>query len=107
MVRPAGSTPVVDPGEGPGRPGPPLFFDQNEARRAEKDIFGDRAHPYPRVWMTAPPALSEGLDPPLNSLKMKKSRECTGAGLDNQSFSNGCWLGQSAQRFAHMNARLS
>ena len=26
----------ADPGEGPGGPGPPLFFDQNEARRAEK-----------------------------------------------------------------------
>ena len=42
---------VVDPGEGPGGPGPPLFFDQNEARRAEKNFLGDR-----------PPPLSQGLD---------------------------------------------
>ena len=46
---------VVDPGEGPGGPGPPLFFDQNEARRAEKKFLGDRPPPYLRVWMTAPP----------------------------------------------------
>ena len=26
---------------------PPLFFDQNEARRAEKNFFGDRAPPPP------------------------------------------------------------
>ena len=56
---------VVDPGEGPGGPGRPLFFDQNEARRAEKNFLGDCPPPYLRVWMTAPPALSEGLDPPL------------------------------------------
>ena len=43
---------VADPGEGPGRHGPPLFFDQNEAPRAEKNFFADR------------PPLSEGdLDP--------------------------------------------
>ena len=30
-------------GRGPGGPGPPLFFDQNEARRTEKNFFGDRA----------------------------------------------------------------
>ena len=33
---------VAEPGEGPG---PPLFLDQNEARRAP---------PYLRVWITAP-----------------------------------------------------
>ena len=49
----------------PGGPGPPLFLDQNEGRRAEKNSFGGRAHPYLWVWMTAPPPLSEGLDPPL------------------------------------------
>ena len=32
---------------------PPLFFDQNQARRAENNFLGD-------------PTLSEGLDPPLN-----------------------------------------
>ena len=50
-------------------PGPPLFFDQNEARRAEKNFFADRAPPYLGVWMTAPPFLSEGLDLPLNLLQ--------------------------------------
>ena len=34
---------VAEPGDGPG---PPLFLDQNEARRAS---------PYLRVWITAPP----------------------------------------------------
>ena len=36
--------PVEDPGEGPGArpPPPPLFLDQNEARRAEKRFLGDR-----------------------------------------------------------------
>ena len=45
---------MADPGDLP-----PLFLDQNEARRA-------RASPYLRVWMTNPPPrplpLSEGLD---------------------------------------------
>ena len=49
---------VVDPEEGPGGAASPLFFDQNEARRAEKNVFGDQA-----------PHLSQGLDdrrpPPL------------------------------------------
>ena len=33
--------------------GPPLFFDQNEARRAEKSFFGDRTPPslYLKVWI--------------------------------------------------------
>ena len=35
--------PVADPEEGPGGPSSPLFFDQNKARRAEKNFFGDRA----------------------------------------------------------------
>ena len=50
---------VADPGEGRGGPGPPpLFLEQIEARRAEKYIFfGDQG-----------PPLSEGLDPPVNSL---------------------------------------
>ena len=30
---------MVYPGEGPGGPAPPLFLDQNEARRAQKKIF--------------------------------------------------------------------
>ena len=58
---------MADPGEGLGGAGPPLFFDQNETQRAEKNFFGDRTplsqgldeRPPP------PPTLSEGLDPPL------------------------------------------
>ena len=38
------STAVVDPEEGPGGPGPPLFLDQTKAWRAEK-IWG--GHPFP------------------------------------------------------------
>ena len=49
------NAPVADPREGPGGPWPPLFLDQNEARKA-KIIF---LRPPP------PPPLSEGLDPPL------------------------------------------
>ena len=33
--------------------GPPLFFDQNEAQRAEKNCFGDRPPP-PLIWRTGP-----------------------------------------------------
>ena len=58
--------PVADPGEGPERAWPPsLFLEQTEARRAEKNCFGDQTpHPYLWVLMTGP-ALSEGVDPPL------------------------------------------
>ena len=54
-----------DPGENP-----PLFLDQTEAQRAEKNFFQDHPPLYPRVWMTASPPppqspLSEGLNPPL------------------------------------------
>ena len=71
---------------------PPLFLDQTEARRAEKIWGGDRAPPYLRVWMTAPPPLpsSEGLDPPLMyvaetigslSNSVFERRTSTGSGL--------------------------
>ena len=45
-------------GRGPGGL-PPLFFDQNEARGAEKNFFGDcpPPHPYLSLWMTAPPLI--------------------------------------------------
>ena len=51
---------MVDPGEGPGGPAPPappppLFLDQNEARRAEKkNFFQTGPRPYLRFWMTRP-----------------------------------------------------
>ena len=55
---------VADLGEGPG--GPPLFLDQTETQRDEKNFFSDRASPV-RVWMTAPTPRppSECLAPPL------------------------------------------
>ena len=37
---------VADPGEGPGGPGPPLFFHQNEARSAEKNFFSRPGPPF-------------------------------------------------------------
>ena len=46
---------VVDLVEGPGGGRPPLLLSQTEARGAEKNFFGHRAPPYPRVWITAPP----------------------------------------------------
>ena len=55
-----------------GVPGPALFCDQTEARRAEKKFWGDPPPPYLKVWMTVPPPLpllthvSQGLDPPLH-----------------------------------------
>ena len=50
----------------------PLFLDQTEAQRAEKNFFGDRPPPlfYLRVWMT-PPSLSQGLDLPLHYYILK------------------------------------
>ena len=50
----------------PGGPGHPLFLDQTETRRAEKNFFWDRPPPHLKVWMTwTPPPLSQGLDPAL------------------------------------------
>ena len=43
---------------GPAPP-PPLFLDQADARREEKNFF-ETTPPPVRVWMTAPPLLSEG-----------------------------------------------
>ena len=34
-----GASPVADPGEGPGGPGPPSFLDQNEAREAAPPLI--------------------------------------------------------------------
>ena len=56
--------PVADPGEGTGGPTPPPpFLDQSEARRSEKNFFGDQAPAFQRVWMTPPTPLSQGPDP--------------------------------------------
>ena len=43
-------------GRGPGGPGHPLFLDQTETRRAEKNFFGDRPPSHLRVWMTWTPS---------------------------------------------------
>ena len=57
---------MLDPGEGPGGARPPLFFDQNEAQRAEK-IFLETTPPLSKgVDDSLPPPLCEGLDLPLN-----------------------------------------
>ena len=62
------STTVADPGEGAEGPAPPLFLDQTEATRAEKNFWGVTAPP-PLLsqGLDDPPPLhpSEGLDPPL------------------------------------------
>ena len=54
-------------GESPRGPAPvPLFLDQTEARRANKNFLKTAPPPpYLRVWMTVPSPLSEGLDLPL------------------------------------------
>ena len=46
---------------GEAHPPPPPFFDQNEAQRAKKIFWGDRALPLSQD-LDDPPPLSEGLD---------------------------------------------
>ena len=63
-------------GEGVGKT--PLFLDQTEARKAEKEIFFVTGPPrYLRVWMTAPPPnpliLSSGSATALSTLTIPKS----------------------------------
>ena len=54
-------------GRGPGGGGgSPLFFDQNEVRRTEKNYFLRPGPLYLRVWMTSPPPLP----PPTPYLKV-------------------------------------
>ena len=74
-------------GRGPGGAAPLLFLDQTEAQRAGKNFFGDEL---PLIsgskWPAPPPApqpLSEGLDPPLRSLRSDvfERRTSTGNGL--------------------------
>ena len=56
---------VADLGEVPGELGPPLFLDQTQARRAEKNLFEYRPPPLFQGLDDRAPPLSEGLDPPL------------------------------------------
>ena len=60
---------VADPGEGPwgAHPLPPLFLDETEARRVEKNFFGDRSFPLSQGLddPLPPPPLTQGLNPAL------------------------------------------
>ena len=88
---------------GPGGPGPPLFLDKNEARRAEKNFFkadSPPPPPYLRVWMTGPHhPIFEGLDPPLLrnpescvfGIQLKESRIPLTIGIQNLSSSDKYW----------------
>ena len=58
---------MADPGEGPGAP---LFFGQNEARRAEKIYLETGPSLSEGLDDRPPPPLSEGLDPSLILLLM-------------------------------------
>ena len=44
-------------GRGPGGPSPPLFLDQNEAQRAEKNLFEAGVPPLSQGLDDAPPYL--------------------------------------------------
>ena len=62
---------MADSGEGPEGPGPPVFLDQTDARRAEEKFFLNRLSPPPGSLChdldDRALALSGGLDPPLIS----------------------------------------
>ena len=55
------------PGAGPGGPAPPIFR-PSWGLKGRKKGFWRPDPPYLRIWMTAPPPWSEGLDPPLQLL---------------------------------------
>ena len=81
--------PVVDPGEGLGGLGPPPYFYTSEARRAEKRFL--RPPPISRGLDNRPP-LSEGLDPPLRTIRMRlrvylppKQARATNCGRDGEN----------------------
>ena len=60
---------IASGGSRGGAWGGPLFLDQTEAPRAEKNCFGDQT-PSPYLWvLMTGPALSEGLDLPLIATK--------------------------------------
>ena len=69
---------MQDLGEEHGGAGPPLFLDQNEARRAEKIFFEACPHPLSQGLddrPTTPPPLCEGLDLPLDCNQFEGERE--------------------------------
>ena len=63
---------------------PPLFFDQNEARRTGKRFYGDRPPPLSQGLADRAPHLSEGLDPPLSSHISKKVSYIAGGSATNE-----------------------
>ena len=73
---------MEDPGEGPEGPGPPVFLDQTDARRAEEKFFLNRLPPPPLSLCYGlddrAPALFEGLDPPLKSWEVGLKCELVG-----------------------------
>ena len=74
--------PVADPGEGPQKAHPPpLFLDQTEAWRANKNFFGNRAS---HLSIPPPtPPLSEGMDPALETNSNKQAgSETTQCNID-------------------------
>ena len=59
---------MADPEEGPGGPESLLTFRPNWGPKGQKKLFETGPPPYLMVWMTGPPSLSKGLDPPLLDL---------------------------------------
>ena len=61
---------MADSGEGPGVPAPSLIFRPNWGPKGRKIFFGDWANPKPLNPSPppSPPALSQGLNPVLNSI---------------------------------------
>ena len=72
---------MADPGEGPEGPGPPVFLDQTDARRAEEKFFLNRLPPPSPLCHGLDDgaiALSGGLDPPLKSWEVGLKCELVG-----------------------------
>ena len=61
------------PGEGPGEPAP-LFLDQTEAQRAEKNFLETAPLRCLKDWMTKP-TLSQGLDSALQSVFVSSKKK--------------------------------
>lgn len=59
---------LADLGEGPGGPRPPLICRPDWGSKGRNKFVGHRLPLYLSIWMTYPPGLSDGLDPPLAGL---------------------------------------
>ena len=66
---------------GPGCPSPPYFSTKMRPEGPKKSFLETGPPTYLRVWMTAPPSLSEGLDPSLfpmiEKAFLQKRRTCS------------------------------